>query len=87
MKKRKESVTVWGLNKNHSGLWHSGAILGTKMRAEVAPRVAVEHHTEVLGDRWLVGHVARELGGPKAKETSRTGPWGPPTLKGGKRRK
>lgn len=47
--KTRESITVWGLNKNHSGWWHSGTTLGTKMRVKVAPGVAVDHHMELLG--------------------------------------
>lgn len=87
MKKRKEPGTVWGLNKSHSGWWHSGRILGTKMTAEVAPGVAVDRHIESLGNRWLIGQMALELGGPTTKEMSRTEPWGPPTIRGGRRRK
>lgn len=74
MKKRKGSVPVWGLSKNRSGRWHSGTILGTKMRAEVAPGVAVDHHIEGRGNRWLIGLTALGLGGPKRKGTSRAEP-------------
>lgn len=58
MKTRKESITVWGLNKNHSGWCHSGTTLGTKTRVEVAPDVAAGHHMD--------------FGGLQAKEITRT---------------
>lgn len=56
MKTRRESITIWGLNKTHSGWWHCGTTLGTKMRIEVAPEVAVGHHVELLSNGWPDGH-------------------------------
>lgn len=39
------------------------------------------HHVELLGNRWLDGHMALELGGPQAKKISRTEPGHLPLLK------
>lgn len=42
-----------------------GGTLGRKTRVQVASKVAVDHHTELVSNRWLVGHM--ELGGAKSK--------------------
>lgn len=41
--------------------------LGRKTRVQVASKVAVDHHTELVSNRWLVGHMVLELGGAKSK--------------------
>ena len=44
-----------------------GGTLGRKTRVQVVSGVAVDHHTKLVSNRRVFGHMVLELGGAKSK--------------------